>query len=173
MRNLVLAPIILTLALLTSHVHSLEVKHQEHSVAFAQHIEKIKSLSGAHSAPKKASKAKKAVKATPKPKVAPVATTPVKTGVEQWRKLVTFYFPASQVDKALAVMSGESGGNPKALSPTCDRGLFQINCVHSAKVGGDLNKLYDPEINVQVALQIWEDQGWCPWTVGRSLGYCA
>lgn len=95
----------------------------------------------------------------------------IKPGVEQWRPLVEQYFPASQVDNALAIMSAESGGNTTALSSTQDRGLFQINQCHRAKVGGNLDALYDPETNVKVAYLIWSSNGsWRPWTTARALG---
>ena len=60
--------------------------------------------------------------------------------------------------------NGESGGNPRAVGGT-SRGLFQINgSAHAARVGGDLDALFDPATNVRVAYAIWLDQGWRPWS---------
>jgi hypothetical protein len=58
--------------------------------------------------------------------------------------------------------NGESTGNPNAFNAG-NYGLFQINAVHAAKVGGPLEWLFDPAVNVRVAYQIWSDQGWGPW----------
>lgn len=68
-------------------------------------------------------------------------------------------------EEALAVARCESGLQPGVASPDgANLGLFQINVVHSARVGGDLQSLYDPAINTSVAYAIWLDQGWGPWS---------
>lgn len=72
---------------------------------------------------------------------------------------------------ALAVMRAESGCNPVAASPSCDSGLMQINCVHIAKVNGNLAALKDPATNIQVAYQIYAAQGWNPWVAYTSGAY--
>jgi len=84
---------------------------------------------------------------------------------EQYRGIVGKYdWP---VDTVLRIMKAESGCRSNALSATGDRGLMQINWVHSAKVGGDLDKLYDPQTNIAVAYQIYSASGWTPWSVCR------
>ena len=84
---------------------------------------------------------------------------------EQYRGIVSKYdWP---VDTVLRIMKSESGCNPNAVSSTNDRGLMQINWVHSDKVGGDLTKLFDPQINLAVAYQIYSTSGWTPWSVCR------
>jgi soluble lytic murein transglycosylase-like protein len=82
---------------------------------------------------------------------------------ESYRSLVSQY--AWNVETALRVMQAESGCNPNALSSTSDRGLMQINWVHSAKVGGNLDALYDPATNVAVAYQVYQGDGWRAWSV--------
>lgn len=72
---------------------------------------------------------------------------------------------------AMAVMRAESGCNPSAASPSCDSGLMQINCVHSAKVNGNLAALKDPATNIRVAYQIYSAQGWNPWVAFTSGSY--
>lgn len=108
----------------------------------------------------------------------PKISTPqpnVGEGVEQWRELVSKYFPANEVNKILQVMQGESGGNPNAeghnRNGSFDRGLMQVNSIHSAKVDGDLDSLFDPETNIRIASQIWNDSGYGAWTVARRLGF--
>jgi hypothetical protein len=90
-------------------------------------------------------------------RVLPRADVP---GVAQWRGAVSAY--GWPVEEALRVMSCESGGQPTATGGA-NYGLFQINAVHSARVGGNLQALYDPATNIRVAYDIWADQGWAPW----------
>lgn len=72
---------------------------------------------------------------------------------------------------ARAVCTAESGLNPSSISPTHDYGLCQINQVHRKRVGGDLQKLLDPETNIRVASDIWREQGFSPWSVFKSGKY--
>lgn len=72
-------------------------------------------------------------------------------------------------DQAMRVMLCESRGNPLA-NGAGNRGLFQINSVHARRVGGDLEALFDPEVNVAVAFQIWSEQGWRPWGCRLAAG---
>lgn len=65
-------------------------------------------------------------------------------------------------EEALRVSWCESRWDPLAYR-TGNYGLFQVNQVHWARVGGDLEQLYDPEVNVRVAYEIWREQGWTPW----------
>lgn len=104
---------------------------------------------------------------------APVAVSSASTGAgcEAYRGLVAQY--NWNVNIALAVMKAESGCNPGGPpSPTCDRGLMQVNCVHSAAVGGNLDALYDPATNMRVAYAIYTGAGgWTPWTTYTSGAY--
>lgn len=82
------------------------------------------------------------------------------SNVEQWRGLVAAYF--SDVDRALCLMSHESGGNPNARNPSSGAaGLFQVMPFWWEKYGGDR---YDPETNVRVASLIYQQQGWSAWS---------
>jgi soluble lytic murein transglycosylase-like protein len=98
------------------------------------------------------------------------------TSAESWRSLVSEYFPAGQVNNALAVIQAESGGNRWAIDydrdGSVDRGGMQINSIHAAMVSGDLTRLYDPATNVRVGAEIWQHSGWCAWTTARQLGLC-
>lgn len=59
-------------------------------------------------------------------KCAPKAHRGMGSNVEQWRPLVAQHFPASEVERALCIMSYESGGNPNAKNPRSSAsGLFQ------------------------------------------------
>ena len=65
--------------------------------------------------------------------------------------------------EALRVAFCESRMDPRAYNQH-NRGLFQVNEIHVAKVPNrDLDLLYEPEVNIQVAYMIWLAQGWGPW----------
>lgn len=86
---------------------------------------------------------------------------------EQWRPLVAKYFGAN-TNVALAIMIPESGGNPRASSPTNDHGLFQIN--KGLAIYGE--QIYDPEFNIKVAYeQKFLKGGWRHWTVFTNGSY--
>lgn len=102
---------------------------------------------------------------TPEP---PVVIVPVGTpipiygeGVEQWRGLVASIFPAWAVDKVLAVMDCESGGNPNATGAQGEMGLLQIHprWHHDAT--------YDPYGNIVAAYRISSGgTDWSQWSCG-------
>lgn len=74
---------------------------------------------------------------------------------------------------AVAVARAESGLNPNRLSYSgCCKGVFQIHSVHIAKFNGV--SMYDTHKNIDVAYQIYSEQGWQPWeayTNGSYLKY--
>jgi hypothetical protein len=81
-------------------------------------------------------------------------TTPEKSIEEKIRET----FP-EDADRAVAIAKCESGLNPKAVSPTNDHGLMQINkTVHT--VEGDI---YDVDTNLQFARKLYDERGWEPW----------
>lgn len=91
------------------------------------------------------------------------------SGVEQWRELVSKYFPANQVDYALRIMSCESGGNPQSvnwndakITGMPSNGLFQINSTQDWS-------WHDPETNIQRAHEMWSRRGWQPWSCRHRI----
>lgn len=65
---------------------------------------------------------------------------------------------------------GESTGDPLAYN-NGSVGLFQLHYAsHYDKVGGPLEWLYDPVVNIRVAADIWADQGWAPWACRPEAG---
>jgi hypothetical protein len=55
-----------------------------------------------------------------------------------------------------------------------DIGFFQINTIHCGKVqeaqnsSACIEKLLDPDTNLQVAMQIFDAQGWSPWVAKKA-----
>jgi Transglycosylase SLT domain len=123
---------------------------------------------------------------------APATTTPTTSGgggaptthppqVEQWRGLVSQYFPSSRVDEALAIIDCESNGDPNALNPYSGAaGLFQFLPSTwegtAPKAGFAGASVFDPESNIGSAAWLgnrYEDLGydfWRPWNCRRVLG---
>lgn len=88
--------------------------------------------------------------------------------VEQWRSLVAAYFPADQVNLALAVMNCESGGNPGAYNTAYGAsGLMQVLRSWADNFGYTPQQLFDPSINLHVASILYYDGGWRHWNASR------
>ena len=85
---------------------------------------------------------------------------------ERWRPLVESHFPDEQVDRALCIIKHESSGEPTAKNPRSSaRGLFQIlGSLWAPRFDVTYEALYEPELNVALAKEIWELQGWRAWS---------
>lgn len=68
-------------------------------------------------------------------------------------------------DRAVKIAKCESGLNPKAVSPTNDHGLMQIN-KSAHKVEGDI---YDVDTNLQFARKLYDESGWKPWVCNTMI----
>lgn len=101
--------------------------------------------------------------------------------VEQWRGLVSAYFPANRVEEALAIMDCESNGDPNAHNPYSGAaGLFQFLpgtwASTSPQAGFAGASVYDAEANIGSAAWLgsyYESRGdyfWRPWSCRRVLG---
>lgn len=98
----------------------------------------------------------------------PLAVRPVAPTVEQWRPLVTHYFPSGWVEWALRIMQCESGGDPEAANPhSSARGLFQhlhrLWPDRSTRAGWEGASIFDPEANIAVAAWLLEVGGPSHW----------
>jgi soluble lytic murein transglycosylase-like protein len=103
---------------------------------------------------------------------APIAQASVNRGmgnrssdVEEWRPLVAGHFEPEDVDRVLCLMEHESGGNPNAANPRSSaRGLMQVMAsVWADEFDVTWDQLYEPEINLYVARQILDRQGFTAW----------
>lgn len=108
------------------------------------------------------------------------APTSFPSHIEQWRGLVSAYFPSSRVNEALAILDCESNGNPEALNPYSGAaGLFQFLPATwnqaSAGAGFGGASAFDAEANVAAAAWLgkrYENLGqyfWRPWSCRRVL----
>ena len=94
---------------------------------------------------------------------------------EDWSFLVSDYWQGADFDRAMSIMACESGGNPNAVSPTNDHGLFQHNAISNPgqrfeAMGYTWADRYDPEANIAAAWWLWSQSGWQPWTCSRLVG---
>lgn len=97
------------------------------------------------------------------PGTAGAVFTGMGSSVEQWRTKVALYFPADQVDRALRVMACESGGNPAAYNRSGASGLMQVLSSWADNFGYAPADLFDPDVNLYVASQLYFDGGWNHW----------
>lgn len=78
---------------------------------------------------------------------------------------------------AVAVFTAESGltcnryQNWLNKDNSVDHGVAQINSVHLWRVGGDEKKLLDCRTNIDVAYQIYKEQGFKPWVAYQNGAY--
>lgn len=85
--------------------------------------------------------------------------------VEAWRGDVTREFmarglTAADIDKALYVIQGESGGNARAINPNSTaRGLVQIMGSH----GFSEEQRFDPQFSIKWMADQVKDHGWTDW----------
>jgi Lysozyme like domain len=77
-----------------------------------------------------------------------------------WRK-------AGDLERVLAVVLAESGGNTEAVSNTgCCHGLMQINVrVHRQYTAAQMK---DARQNMQAGFALWRQSGWAPWNSSRG-----
>ena len=123
----------------------------------------------ATTAPKPATTTKPVAK-PPSTTVKPVPTTKAiaKYSSAQVVALIRQMWPADSVDKALDVANRESGYDARAFNGWCCYGVFQINYGSQyqrlANRGLGLEWLYDAKVNIEIALEMFNEQGWSPWT---------
>lgn len=103
-----------------------------------------------------------------------------KPGVEQWRGVVSQYFPAHRVDEALQIMQCESLGDPNAYNPYSGAsGLYQFlpaTWATTAPMAGfpDVSA-FEPAANIATAAWLanrYEQLGqnyWQPWSCRQVL----
>jgi hypothetical protein len=76
-----------------------------------------------------------------------------------WRK-------AGDLERTLAVVLAESGGNTEVTSYTgCCHGLMQINVNSTSKTPAELK---DAETNMREGFRLWSQRGWQPWNSSRG-----
>lgn len=85
--------------------------------------------------------------------------------VEDWRPLVGIYFEPDEIDRVLCLMTAESGGDPDARNAESDAaGLMQVMPFWTDVFDYSYDDLFRPEVNLWVASQILDKQGWTAWS---------
>lgn len=77
--------------------------------------------------------------------------------------------PEHVVREAIAVAECESGLDPSAQSPGGHAGLFQLAPRYHADRLGRPVDLFNAGDNAAVALDLWREQSWRPWTCRSVL----
>jgi len=96
----------------------------------------------------------------------------------RWEEDIAKTFPVSELPNVMKVMFRESSGKPDAVNEnkngSKDYGLMQINDIHAGnireKFGYNMEDLFDPKKNLEVARWIWERSGWFPWVGAKKAG---
>lgn len=84
---------------------------------------------------------------------------------ETWRPLVNLYFAPDAVETMMCLMAAESGGNPNATNPRSGAaGLFQVMPSWAGEFGYEVDDLYDPGVNMWIASQLLDIQGFGAWS---------
>ncbi len=122
----------------------------------------------ARPAPKSTAPAAKPTPTTAKPAPTTTAKPNRQYSTEEVKSLIRQMWPADSVDKALDVAWKESNYLAGADNGFCCLGVFQINYAsHQRRLaarGLGRNGLFDARVNIEIALEIFREQGWSPWT---------
>lgn len=84
--------------------------------------------------------------------------------------MATMYWGIFESPRVVAVATCESGLWTGAWAVTNEdsRGLLQLNVQAHPELL--LYNLFDPQINLYWAYQLWNKEGWQPWTCAHKLG---
>jgi hypothetical protein len=84
---------------------------------------------------------------------------------EAWRPVIALYFDSEEVDRVVCLMDKESGGDPEARNPsTGAAGLMQVMPFWAETHGYSYEDLFIPAVNLWIASQIRDQQGWSAWS---------
>lgn len=82
-------------------------------------------------------------------------------------------------DVFVAIARAESGLKEDAYNPESHRGcngsysLFQVACIHYEQRGIYGEERFNPETNIQIAVELYQKHGYQPWTVCKKLVDCS
>ena len=96
----------------------------------------------------------------------PAPPTTSLTNEELVGEAIEEFFPESEWATALCVAQHESGFNRWAVGVADERGIMQLWPGHIERIqrlGYSLQNMYEIRPNVEVAADLWRDQGWAPW----------
>ena len=107
------------------------------------------------------------------------AVTPTEGSVEvywwQHNDGTPVYVPESFYYDALKIVVCETGGtwNDQAVGRLGESSWFQIHPIHRERFerrGWSWDDAWDPGKNTEIALEIWNEQGWGPWSCRYVVG---
>ena len=77
------------------------------------------------------------------------------------------YDPTDELLAAKCVW--ESHFDPNAEGSAQERGIYQLHPVHRAWIP-EWDRMFEPEYNTEMAIRLWRQQGWTPWTTRWKCG---
>ena len=98
----------------------------------------------------------------PQPRTTPITARGMGGNVEQWTPLILVYFPETDLNRVLCIMTYESGGNPNAYNPSGASGLMQIMASWADNFGYEAGDLFNPSVNLEIAKAL-RDETWRHW----------
>ena len=113
------------------------------------------------------------VATTPRPTVTPTAPPTTAAPVTRYTAdqviaMIREAWPDDSEERAIEIARRESGWRNWAYNGSCCYGVFQIHYnSHKRRLtarGLGLAGLYDPRVNIAIALEIFQEQGWSPWS---------
>ena len=91
------------------------------------------------------------------------------TGVHNAFESVEAIFPEAAQPRMKMIVKRESGGNPLAKNKSSSASgctqMLKIHAARFAKLGYSWDQRFVAYINVRVAYDLWEEQGWSPWSL--------
>lgn len=104
---------------------------------------------------------------TTRPQAVATAAPAHEWTTDEVQALIRQMWPADSVDKALQVAARESRFRATVYNGWCCYGVFQINGsshLHRLRARGlGVQDLLDPKVNIDIALELFQEQGWGPW----------
>lgn len=78
-------------------------------------------------------------------------------------------FPEAAQPRMKMIVKRESGGNPLAKNKSSSASgctqMLKIHAARFAKLGYSWDQRFVAYVNVRVAYDLWEEQGWSPWSL--------
>lgn len=100
---------------------------------------------------------------SPDPKIVTHWNVPERAS--RWEGLAYAYWPEEEIATVLRIIECESNGDPQAVNPRSGAsGLMQVMPFWADHFGYEREDLLDPSLNMEMAVLVWQEQGWEAWS---------